>query len=450
MPTVIGTIFFSCGIYCFFLNEGGLLPLLLVSSIFEAASAVNIAGRGIQPYYVVSIFIIAKALANRFLGVSLIRPPAYRNPLLVFGFIAVGSAFVLPVLFAGTPIYSSKMSIDDPFFFRAPLALGLDNFAQAGFLACSIAVVLSVPTLRFSVEKVRRAYIFAFWLLALIVLAQSACQLLGITFPDFLIRNNPGYGLFELNDYYIVRKPGSFSEASLAGAALVMFTVGFITEYLAGRGRAGRLLLALIVSGLVSSTGSLLVTTLFVIALFFRYPPFRLPWHIKIHRARRIAWLVFLLLGPLTAALLASPSYRDTLVAFTLSKGETGSFLNRSTADLYGLRLFLDSHLIGVGLGSNRASSMLSTLLSDVGIAGALAFAVFFHRLMTGLPKDYTWLKWGGYALLLNSFVDVPDVTFPMLWVALSLAASFSAKEASGLTAGEFGVASSSVRIKPL
>jgi hypothetical protein len=121
-------------------------------------------------------------------------------------------------------------------------------------------------------------------------------------------------------------------------------------------------------------------------------------------------------------ALLVSPSYRDALIGLTVSKGDTGSFVNRTASDLYGLELFVHTYGLGLGLGSNRASSLLTTLLSCVGLLGTLAFGIFYFKLFTNLPKEYAWLKWAAFALLLNMCIDISDVTFPILWLPIFLA----------------------------
>ena len=59
MPTVIGIIFFCLAAYCFLFKEEWLFGLLLVSVVFEAASAINFGERGIQSYYIVWIFVVS-------------------------------------------------------------------------------------------------------------------------------------------------------------------------------------------------------------------------------------------------------------------------------------------------------------------------------------------------------------------------------------------------------
>src|SRR6202011_287909 len=134
-------------------------------------------------------------------------------------------------IFAGTPVYDPKIGIDEGLFIRPPLSFGLNNVAQAGFLACQIAITYAVLTIDFSFKKVQRAYVWAFYLVVLIIAAQSVCQLTGIPFPHSLILNNPGYALWDAGgEVSGTRNPGPFSDPSLAGAFLVLYCVGFLAQ----------------------------------------------------------------------------------------------------------------------------------------------------------------------------------------------------------------------------
>jgi hypothetical protein len=427
MPTIIGVFFFCCAAYCFFFKEDGLLSLLIIASVFEAASAINIGERGIQPYYVVAGLLIARAFVNwTFVRRSNRSMPAGKW-LLIFGAIAVVSAFVLPIVFAGIPVYEPKVGIDDGFMIRPPLSFGLNNIGQAGFLLCHITTAYAVLAIKCSSSKVRGVYVCAFYVVVLILAAQSVCQVTGIPFPHSLILNNPGYALWDIGgEVSGTRNPGSFSEPSVAGAFLALYCVGFLAQYLAGRGGVINLVVSLIATGLVASGGSVLTLCLITPLLLFTYFPYRPPWYINIRKTERLAWVVFLFVTPVALALLSS-SYRDALIVNTVSKGDSSSFINRTASDLYALRLLVQTHYVGTGLGSNRASSLLTTLLSTVGIPGVLAFGIFYGRLFAKLPGEYAWLRWAAYALLLNMCIGVPDVTMPMLWIPILLAIQFSA-----------------------
>jgi hypothetical protein len=163
--------------------------------------------------------------------------------------------------------------------------------------------------------------------------------------------------------------------------------------------------------------------------LLLRYFPFRFPWHINLRRAKRFAWALLPLIAPVVIAVFAFSSYRDTLISNTLSKTDSGSFFNRIAADLFALQLLPRTHWLGVGLGSNRGSSLLPTLLSNVGVAGVVVFAVFCVKVFAKLPKEYAWLKWAALALFLNMCISIADVTMPTLWLPILLAIQFSSEK---------------------
>ena len=91
----------------------------------------NGGGRGVQPYYVVALLVVLRAFLDRkrrFDGA-----PSFngRSALLVFALIGVGSALVLPVVFAGVPVYSPSLGLEEGFALRPPLSLSQSNFTQA-------------------------------------------------------------------------------------------------------------------------------------------------------------------------------------------------------------------------------------------------------------------------------------------------------------------------------
>lgn len=62
MPTIIGIVFLVASICCWKFGERWLLGLLILSSFFQAASAINFGLSGIQPYYLVACFLIASQM----------------------------------------------------------------------------------------------------------------------------------------------------------------------------------------------------------------------------------------------------------------------------------------------------------------------------------------------------------------------------------------------------
>jgi hypothetical protein len=426
MITVFGVIFFISGAYCFLFAEDSLLGLLLIATVFEGASAIDIGDRGIQPYYIVACFVIMRGLINWALGLS-IKRMQYGAWLLVFGVVAVGSAFISPVLFAGIPIYDPKIGIDPGLFIRPPLKFGYNNVIQASYLSVHIAAAFAILAIRFSPAKFRKWYLAAFYIEAFIVFAESACQLLGITFPLSLFVNNPGYTSWDVTmSSNGIRNPGTFAEPSLAGAFLILFSIGFLANYLEGKDSITKTIIGVTTSLLIASSSSLLSLLVFLLILIVRHKPFRLPWHVSLGKLKRILLILTLIVVPLVFAIVFSSNYRDALMGLTLDKSESGSFVNRTASDLYAIQLVLQTYGIGVGLGSSRTSSFVGTLFSNVGLVGGVSLGVFYVKIFNSLPKKYEWYKWAGLAFMLNMAIGLADITLPMLWCSIFIAISLS------------------------
>src|SRR3954468_20388621 len=315
MPTLIGVIFFGLSVYCFLWKEDRLFGLLIIASALQASSAINLGERGIAPYYVVAGFIILRAACKLALGVHSNRSVPHGKWLILFGAISVISAIIFPEVFAGIPIYDSKIGIDDGLLIRPPLSLGINNFAQAGFLVWHIATAFALPVLTFSASKTRKALIFAFYLVLSVLLLQFTLQLIGIPFPYRLILNNPGYAVW--NEELVAsgtRNPATFSEPSIAGAFLVFYCVWFLTEYLRGKGSLSRVMIALAALGLVASSGSLLALCVCIPLVLIQFSPFRFPWYLNIRKTKKLSWIALALTVPLNLVLVLAAGYRETLV----------------------------------------------------------------------------------------------------------------------------------------
>jgi|SRR5215467_6358732 len=436
MPTVIGLIFFFVGLYCFLFKEDWLFGLLIIAIVFEAASAVNFGERGLQPYYIVSLFVVARGLLKWSHRVGRNHRMPEGMWLLMFAVIGAASAVVLPIVFAGIPVYDAKVGIDDGLFIQPPLHLGLNNFVQGTFLLWHVLTAYSILAINTPSRKVYNAYLWTFYILFLVVLAESVCQLIDIPFPHSVFLNNPGYSVWgRESEVAGMRNPGTFSEPSLAGGFLVMYVVGFLARYLAGRGGMFKLIASLAASGLVTSGGSLLTISLITPFLLLKYSPFRFPWFINAPKVKRLAWVMAIFAIPVLLMIIGPSGYSETLLSNTTAKGESSSFFNRTAADLYALQLVVRTDGLGVGIGSNRASSLVTTLMSNVGIVGFLVFWIYLFRLFTKLPAEYSWLKWGAAGLLLNMSLSVADVTMPMLWLPILLAIYFNSPASGGVDA---------------
>ena len=76
------------------------------------------------------------------------------------------------------------------------------------------------------------------------------------------------------------------------------------------------------------------------------------------------------------------------LNAVIFDKSESESGIERAAMNMAGMRAFLDTYGLGVGLGSTRASSFIVAMLSSLGILGSVIYSAF---LLKAFDLQDTW-----------------------------------------------------------
>ena len=341
--------------------------------------------------------------------------------MILFAVIGILSAFILPIVFAGIPVYDPYVGIDDGLFLRPPLHLGLANFTQSIYLLLNMLLVIGASQSLRRGDSSKKAYMFTFYFLAGTVILQFLCSMLGIGFPYALLQTHGGYGIqgVEIGEWSS-RYPGTFTESSSAGLVLATFTAGFLAERL----KYGRSLLPSLVGLfailLVRSTSSLAAIGIVFGALLVSHHIFRFPFYINTLMLRRGALLIGIAAIALVLAVF-SP-LRDSLGSVTTGKQESASYVNRLVSDTYSLQLAVETKGIGVGMGSNRPSSLIPSLLSTVGILGLVVFSLTYFELLMNAARENSWLRWAGFTLVLCMTFGGPDYTAPWVWVVLAFA----------------------------
>lgn len=424
MLTPLGTMFLIATIYCGVRSSDKLFSLLIFSSLFQAGSIINIGTLGIQPYYFVACcFILRTFLDRSFGGVS---PTVFRGklPLLLFCVIGVGSAFTLPLIFRGVPVYDPKVGVD--FFRQSPLQFGLGNVAQAAYLGVQGCVVLSASKLKADPAKFLTSYWASFYFLLTIILIQFICQRVGVAFPSSFFANNPSYYITNIDlQNWDSRVMGTFSEPSLAGAVLAMFTGGLLARVLNRERKFASLLFVFLALAMVRSSSAVAAVIIVAFLLMLNSKLYEFPWYIKKTTFKQISILALVGLGSL-AAIIVSP-LRQSLLVQTVDKSDSLSFVFRTTADLYSLLLAIQTYGLGVGLGSNRPSSLFAAITSNTGVIGICLFAILAFQLTRNAARTTYWVGWASLALFIDLVLSGPDITFPPMWVLLALMARIGA-----------------------
>jgi hypothetical protein len=430
--TFLGVIFIVAGVACFLFRRSYLLPLVVIASVFEAGSIFNSNlsdfSFGVQPFYVIEIFVLLHLVLRtlgrkKLLPTKNVRVHGIVVALCVFWLWCFFSAFVMPRLFAGTLVSSPRDELHD----FVPLQWTLSNLAQAGYLTLNIGTViyaLQVVRTREQADQLRRALYWAVFIVVIISFAQTFADQVGLEFPYELFNNNSGYSQgFNQAAGSMHRAASTFLEPSMAGSYLAAVTCGLLAGFFRDGRQMSRLLpIFAVLSALVltlSTTG--FVTIAIGMALLILYS----------RRSRRVEqphkwsaskWILILsVIGVTVYFVLSSSDLMDAILAMTLEKMDSFSFWGRLAKEMQAIVVFVNTYGLGAGLGSNRSSGLLTTLLSSVGLVGTITFGYILYRITKLFPgvsagRSLQVAYWSLLVITISEVVAVPDINRPVFW----------------------------------
>jgi len=369
-------------------------------TVLGAAAAVFVTALGgatITPPHLFSVFVIVKAVLQRdglhqiLRALSLARPGGWLALVVSYG---IFMAFVAPQLFPDTLVYAfghrasvgnrvlldylqygsgqttqSLYAVGDVAFFSAAYVLlrrpGAWDFVLGGLTACTAANLL------FAAVDLGTFY------------AGN---------PDFLsfVRDaNYAQLYMAASDSGIKRITGSFPEASTF-ATYSTLLLGFWTSLWMQHFRprfSGLMALATLIALLLSTSSTGYVAVGAVFCLFAASDLVRL---IKKRAPQRLGFILASLPVLLFLALLAVivrpdivDTVSDTLDSMVFNKLNSTSGLERSLWNSQLWQDFLDTYLMGVGLGGGRGSGYIGVLVGNVGLIGTISFIVFVCKVLT-------------------------------------------------------------------
>lgn len=415
------------------LNPHGYGRALALGGVTASGAALAVGGTAVPTFYAVAIG-AAVALALQMLG-NAKAPPGPRRPLppgvplLLFFFCwSVLVTLVAPVLFNGLTVYTPTGGYN--------LAAGYftsSNVAQIIYLALGICVVLFLARSTKSGPEIIGLLVGTATLLSL---WRYLDQTFGLPFPEGIFDNSPGFTYIESAAGGVERFRGIFSEPSgVAGCSLV--TVAYMVPRALQVGGARRVG-ALLVAGVAVYLGVISTSTTFVVAgvtvAVIAVTTFVLRFALR--RTGISALGSVIICAVVVAALWVLPIVADFVEKAVDEKINSSSFTERSSANTAAFDVLLGSFGFGTGLGSNRASSFVPTLLSTTGVVGTVVFAVVVATLIrrgTAL-REYRPVVWTLVTLLVTKVVAGPDLhdTSGALWMCLGLLSGAVAGQSRG------------------
>lgn len=423
MLSVLGAVFIAAAVAALFLGTDRLLWVVAAAVPFTATAGVTLAGQSLVMYPFIAIVLVAICASRAGVGRLLRENLSTRRALgllVALGLWSIVVTVLGPLLFAGTPVLDPKRGIDTGVGDPQPLAFALSNVAQLGYLLIGIATVIAIGTTR-RLSPHLPAVAFGVG-----TVVSSGRYLLPEALQTTLFdnSNNVAYTTGQFNGD-VERLRGIFSEPSSFGAFSAAGAVFFFVA--AGRlgGRTRLLYLGLgvwsFVNAVYSFSGGALITGLIVLALLAAKGVATL----VLSRSRiNPAALLSILLIPVLWLLVG-----HNVLAFVQqvisNKTDSSSFANRTAANDFSYDLMPQTFGLGVGLGSNRPSSFVASVVSTIGLPGLVLFGFVFVALTVAAVRteEFSAAAWALVTIIVSKVVAGPDISDPPMWFLLGVCA---------------------------
>jgi hypothetical protein len=435
----------------YLLKKEFLPAFFVILSIFQAGSILNIeiinAGTriynldyqvvsyGLNPFTFFAPVIFIYFLVNIKLVLGILRAEVVLKLILLFCIIGVFGAFLLPNLFESTPVYSplERFAAEYP---PAGLKFGISNFVQAVNLIINTVFIFYLFQQNLIDKNLKKIASAGFLIGFLFVVGVQFYERLAWIFNwasfDWLFLTNSGYALSKeaTTQTGVLRIGMPFSEPSYAGAYIGSIFCATLSLIAFGHLKnhksliCGFLFLTFISTlNIISSTG--LVVVAVGLSIFSIYLTFK---NSKFNRIIILS-LILISLGVCTFFYNYNKSFEILVDEFILEKFIYAA--DRFKADYYSISLIVDTFGLGVGIGSNRPSSLFASLLSNVGVIGFLIhFVILLYTsklFMSINNKKFgeVFYFWMFVFITFSMYLSIPDINLPIYWVIMGLAILF-------------------------
>ena len=426
-----------------------LLAAAILCAPFEGAALVNAGGVGVSPYYFALMLIAARCALVRVDADDVLGPTSrVRSAVLaaiVLLAIGVVGAFALPRLFAGQPVNSPRLDADA----TAPLAFSTSNLGQCVYLVLNVAF-LWYAAQRFATVRIARGAIAATMGAGAIVVAfavyQFAGAMTGVPYPSDVLYSNDAFVMQHGSEIAGMPRIGStFTEP----AGMAVFLVGFLAFAIVRLGTAGAgryawrvLLLLATVAVLMVSTSSTAYLGIAAVGAGAVFGYLVVPIVRGTARARTVV-ASLAIVAIVVGGAASSAAVRDIVRATVFEKQDSDSFDTRSAADRTAVEIARTTLGLGVGLGSNRASSFGPSMLSTIGVYGTAALAICWFQLVRPARLSDAARDWhraaaaGLVATVGTKLVSSPDLVTPLMWTLTATLISIHGATATAEVARE-------------
>jgi hypothetical protein len=439
--TLIGFLLIPLGIILFLFKPGWLFYSFIFFILFSASAVLNVQSItfGVTPAHFFALLWVTRRVIDNLAGKAFYihkKSKVVLGSLLLFLFV-VSLSLIMPVIIAGEiEVYKSN-----PLMF-APVAheFTFSNFSVFLFLVFAVLMTFFVSLEVNSVDKFRRS-VKVFLISAFIVSIWGFLQLFahyaGIPYPAFLFNNSISDAIVigpiaaaeggAARIFSVAPEPSVFARYLLVVLSLAIILLVKKVKVFRGNFTLPCFVLVYILALLLTVSSSAYFGLAFMsIALLFFLKKYR-----ELNFFLKITAMFLLILGVVVSV---NPEMFDNIMEMTFFKATTFSGMERIFAFQEALGLFLAYPLLGVGWGSNASFDLISYILANSGLLGALGLGLFVFSVY----KCFRWLKKNskaefedkvyidgiGFSLLVGLFLNLVggfDLVFLHLWFLLGL-----------------------------
>ena len=378
-----------------------IIAILSLASIFSAGKILSIGNLSLPIFFVVEIFTILRLLIPYNNGSKISFND--RKSLVVIFFIPILwiYSFFLTVFFDDLRVYTSIMSMEDNYYYGGVfLKWSAANINQLMLLSVHMLLAVFFYKRRYEISKKFYAKTFYYTSIVFIIISliwKFSPNLYG--FIGTLIFNNANYAV---NALFESRLSGTFLEPSLAGLFIGTFSLFFILSEDKKEKIIGVIFLYL---SYLNFSSTLVFTLVISFMLHFGY--------LRLRTDLKVLWL---LLFSLFSVLIFLFFYNQISYYF-LNKSATDSGIVRSGVNENSINNFVESLLVGVGVGSERTSSLIITIFNNLGIFLGPFLLFSIYKLLSPIQTDLDHkLRLLLLICFFGSFASIPEMTGSIMW----------------------------------
>lgn len=459
--TIYGYVLTPFLLMLFIIKPKYLIYILIITLTLQVTSLFNVNNYySMQIYRFITILISVRfvifILKNR---ISIKLKDKNLKGILIYGTLftsfAILWSYVGPALFAGYPVYPPELGIDfSAIYGPSPLHFSIYNIAFSGYILLYFFTLMYISILTWTKKDliiIRRIIVICLSIVILTSISQVFSYILGtldITKYVYTLTTRK-FSYSSLGDFLpIPRVQATFLEPSM----LAPFLVGLYSYYLYNtlvKNNYKDIILTIVILLIIilsTSTTAYLASLIMTLLILMYLNPVKISkYYIKIRKKIVLSLFVsiFLLALSMIIAISLTLGFQkiiELINIFVINKSETVSFSSRTSADLHALYIFFNTYGLGVGLGSNRPSSLLPYLLSQLGIVGTFLFVIFITKVSIFCYKALKGTKYFAFfflipSVLISQLIAYPDITNPTLWqfIYLGLIVSLAVKKHESL-----------------